>query len=115
MRMRLIGTVALAGVMLAAPAFAAELEIKVPTMVCEMCCSTIVKAIQSVEGVTAVKPDMAKKLMSVTVENKKGIKENIEKAISKAGYQADGVKADLKAFAALPGCCKAKTAASCGQ
>ena len=108
MIMRLIGTVALAGAMLAASALAGELEIKVPTMVCDMCCDTIVKAIKGVEGVKTVKPDMEKKLMRVTAEDKTGIQEKIEKAVSKAGYQANGVKADPKAFADLPGCCKAK-------
>ena len=110
MKMRVIGMMALAAAMLAAPAFAGEIEIKVPTMVCETCCTTIVKAIKSVEGVTAVKPDTEKKLMRVTVGNKEGIREQIEKAISKAGYQANDVKADLQAFADLPGCCKARPA-----
>ena len=108
MKMRVIGTMALAGAMLAASALAGELEIKVPTMVCDMCCDTIVKAIKGVEGVKAVKLDMEKKLMRVTVEDKAGIQEKIEIAVSKAGYQANGVKADPKAFADLPGCCKAK-------
>ena len=110
MKMRVIGIMALAGAMLATSAIAGELEIKVPTLVCDMCSSTIVKAIKSVEGVKAVKPDMDKKVMRVTVEDKAGIKEQIEQAVSKAGYQADGVKADAKAFADLPGCCQAKPA-----
>jgi copper chaperone CopZ len=109
-KMGVIGTVALAGAMLAASALAGELEIKIPTMVCDMCCDTIVKAIKGVEGVKAVKPDMEKKLMLVTVEDKAGIQEKIEKAVPKAGYQANGVKADPKAFADLPGCCQAKPA-----
>ena len=108
MNMRLIGTMVLAGAMLAATALAGELKVKVPTMVCDMCCDTIVKAIKGVEGVTAVKPDMEKKLMLVTVEDKAGIQEKIEKAVSKAGYQANSIKADPKAFADLPGCCQAK-------
>jgi periplasmic mercuric ion binding protein len=108
MKMRLIGIMALAGAMLAASAWAGEIEIKVPTLVCDMCSGAIVKAIQGVEGVKTVKPDMDKKVMRVTVEDKAGIQEKIEQAISKAGYQANNIKADPKAFANLPGCCQAK-------
>ncbi len=108
MKMRVIGMMELIGAMLAAPAFAGEIEIKVPTMVCDTCCGVIVKAIQSVEGVTAVKPDMEKKVMLVTYNTKGSLRGKIEKAVSKAGYQADNVKADSEAFANLPGCCKTK-------
>ncbi len=108
MKRRWIGIMALAGAMLAAPMFAGEIEIKVPTAVCSMCRDTIVKTIKGVDGVQAVKPDMEKKVMLVTVENKDGIQSKIEQAVSKAGYQANNVKADPQAFASLPGCCRAK-------
>lgn len=109
MTIRRMGVGVLAGAMLAASALAGEIEIKVPTMVCDTCRDTIVKAIQGVEGVKAVKPDMEKKVMRITVEDKAGTQEKIEQAVSKVGYQADGVKADSKAFANLPGCCQAKS------
>lgn len=110
MKLRVLTTIALAGVFMTASALAAEVEIKCPTMVCQMCCDTIVKAVKSVEGVTDVKPDMEKKVMRVTYNTKENLRGKIEKTVSKAGYQANNVKADAEAFANLPGCCKAKPA-----
>ena len=105
--MKLRAIIAAASVaVFATAAFAETVEIKCPTMVCGNCCGTVTKAAKSVKGVTDVKADLENKKVTVTYNSKESLIGKSEKAIAKAGYQADDVKADPKAYDALPGCCK---------
>lgn len=91
---------------------AAKLEttvVKVPTVVCGMCVSTITKALKTVEGVKSTKIDLKKKTATVTYASTKVSLSQIEKAIAKAGYDANNVKRDPAAYEKLESCCKADT------
>jgi len=83
-----------------------ETEIKVPSLMCGMCVKNITKAVQSVEGVTAVAVDRKNKVARVSFDPEKTSLEKIETAIVKAGYVANDKKADDEAFSKLPDCCK---------
>ena len=90
---------------------AKETEIKTPTLQCASCEVTIKKAVKSVDGVTAVTVDGESKLVRVTYAEGATDVGKIETAISMAGYQANGKKADAKAYTNLPDCCKIEAAA----
>jgi cation transport ATPase len=73
---------------------------------CEQCKTRIEKALAFERGVVNSNLDLETK--AVTIEYKKGktTLDALRKAIAAVGYDADEVKADEKAYAALPGCCK---------
>lgn len=73
---------------------------------CEQCKTRIEKALAFEKGVINSNLDLETK--AVTIEYKKGKTDldSLRKAIAAVGYDADDVKADEKAYAALPGCCK---------
>ena len=81
-------------------------EIKLPTMQCMMCKENIETALKDVDGVKAVEVDSKKKLARVTFLPAKINLEQVEITITKAGYDANGRKADPKAYAKLGGCCQ---------
>ena len=74
---------------------------------CETCGLKFKDQILKIAGVKMYELD--EKAMTITVfyNSKKTNLENIKKAISKLGYDADDVKADLQAYENLDGCCKA--------
>ncbi len=74
--------------------------------ICGMCKSTIEKALNKQAGVTATNVDVETKEVTVSFDSKKTNVDKIRKAISKSGYDADGVKRNQKSFAKLPACCK---------
>lgn len=83
-----------------------KIKIQTPTVQCGMCKKTIEKALGNLEGVESADVDYEKKFTTV-IYNPKLIKlYEIRKAISKAGYDADKVKADKKTYKKLPNCCK---------
>ncbi len=49
------------------------------------------------------------KVLKLVFRNDKTSLEKIKQAIAKAGYGSEGVKADEKAYAKLPECCKYKS------
>lgn len=73
---------------------------------CEQCKTRIEKALAFERGVISSNLDLETK--AVTIEYKKGktTLDALRKAIAAVGYDADEVKADEKAYASLPGCCK---------
>ncbi|MCX6135199.1 MAG: heavy-metal-associated domain-containing protein [Ignavibacteriales bacterium] len=83
--------------------------VKVPTVVCGMCVSTITKALKTVEGVKSTKIDLKKKTATVTYASTKVSLSQIEKAISNAGYDANNIKRDPAAYEKLDACCKTDT------
>jgi len=82
-------------------------EVKIKTSVeCEMCKKTIESTVYKLKGVKKVKVDLASKETLVIYNPQKITVEEIKKAIVAAGYDADDMKANVKAYKALPDCCK---------
>jgi mercuric ion binding protein len=82
-------------------------EIKIKTSAeCDMCKNTLEKTLAFEKGVKDAKLDLATKEVTVVYNPKKTNPEQLKKAISNAGYDADEVKANNKAFQKLPECCK---------
>jgi mercuric ion binding protein len=81
--------------------------IKIKTSaVCEMCKETLEKAMAYEKGVTSSSLDVDSKILTVTYNPKKTTAEKIRLAVTKAGYDADAMPADTKAYSALDACCK---------
>lgn len=89
-------------------AHAAKLEeIKIKTSSqCGECKERIEEALAFEKGVKKSELDLETHIITVSYKKGKTTPENIRKAIAKAGYDADDVKADLKAYGKLPACCK---------
>ena len=73
---------------------------------CDECKSTIEHAVKELKGVKRVALNLADKKVMVEYRTGKVSVDDIKVAISKAGYDADDVKADPTAYADLPMCCK---------
>lgn len=73
---------------------------------CEMCKETIEKALAYERGIISSELDLKTKEVKVVFNPGKTTPEKIRKAISLAGYDADEVPADTKAYQRLPLCCK---------
>ena len=73
---------------------------------CGMCKTRIEKAMAYEKGVLSSSLDVDKAELTVKYKLAKTTPEKIRAAISKVGYDADDIKADPKAYDALPGCCK---------
>lgn len=84
----------------------ATVVINVPTVACGSCDATITKAVKKVAGVKSVKVDVEKKTATVSFASGKTNLEKLEKAISKAGYDANDTKRDPVAYEKLDACCK---------
>lgn len=83
-------------------------EISLPTVQCGMCAKTIEKALNKVDGVTNADVDIENKKATVTYDDSKTSLEQIESAITGAGYGANDKKANQEAYDKLHGCCKMK-------
>ncbi len=73
---------------------------------CEMCEEKLEKNVAFEKGVSDVSLDIASKKLTVTFNSSKTNIDNIRKAVSMLGYDADGVVANSDAYAKLPSCCK---------
>ncbi len=82
-----------------------EIDIKVSSQ-CSMCKETIEKTLAFEKGVVKSNLDLETHVVKVTYKTGKTTPEAIRKAISLAGYDADDVAADPKAYAKLSDCCK---------
>lgn len=82
-----------------------KIEIKT-SAICGMCKSTIEKKLSMEAGVTSSKLDVKTKIVTVTFDPTKTSLEKIKKAITMAGYDADDMPADTKAYEKLHECCK---------
>jgi len=82
-------------------------EIKIKTSAqCEKCKATIEKALAFEKGVKSSDLNVNTKVCTVKYDPAKTTPDKIRIAISKAGYDADAVKADPKSYAKLSPCCK---------
>mgnify|MGYP001021150514 FL=1 len=82
-----------------------EIDIKVSSQ-CSMCKETIEKTLAFEKGIVKSNLDIETHVVKVTYKTGKTTPEAIRKAISLAGYDADDVAADPKAYAKLSDCCK---------
>lgn len=80
--------------------------IKLSSMQCEMCVENITKAIKKVDGVVKVSVNLEKKKATVTYNSDKTNKNEIESAITSAGYDANDKSANTSAYEKLHSCCK---------
>jgi periplasmic mercuric ion binding protein len=82
-----------------------ETQIKT-SAVCNMCKSSIEKAMAFEKGVKKANLDKASQVLTVSFDPRKTDKEKIKKAIIAIGYDADDMQADPKAYDRLNECCK---------
>ncbi len=81
-------------------------EIKTPSVQCEMCKNTIETALNKLEGLSSANVDFKKKITTVKFDDEKISIDEIRNEISDAGYDADKVKKDKRAYKRLHNCCK---------
>lgn len=74
--------------------------------VCDMCKETIEKTMAYEKGVKESTLDVDSKVLTVTFDPKKTTAEKIKMAVTKAGYDADELQAEPKAYSNLNACCK---------
>lgn len=85
---------------------AEHVEIKLPSMQCNICKKNIEKAVNKVPGTIDVKVDKNGKVAHVNFDKTKTDLSKIENAITMAGYDANDKKADPTAYQNLDDCCK---------
>jgi mercuric ion binding protein len=82
----------------------AQIEVKT-SAVCEMCKKNIETALMF-KGIEKSNLDLKTKIVIVSFDPQQTNPEQIRSAISKAGYDADDVKAKPKAYKKLKKCCQ---------
>ncbi|WP_448530427.1 heavy-metal-associated domain-containing protein [Raineya sp.] len=82
-----------------------EVQIKT-SAVCGMCKKKIEKDLSYEKGVVSADLNVETKIVTVKYNPKKTSVAKIKKAINKAGYDADELPANPKAYNKLPECCK---------
>jgi mercuric ion binding protein len=74
--------------------------------ICEMCKYTIERDLTFQKGIKTADLDLETKVLTVEFSAKKTTEDKIRERITKVGYNADSLQRDLKAYNALPDCCK---------
>jgi len=74
--------------------------------ICETCKKIIENDLSFEKGVKSSKLDVPTGMLTVIYNPAKTDLDKIRKAVSKSGYDADSVQADVKAYKHLPDCCK---------
>lgn len=98
---------ALASVTLCAQEAKKEDTITIKTSaVCSMCKERIENKMSFEKGVKAVNLDLKTKELTITYRPEKTTPEKLLTAVTKIGYDADDMPADIKAHNKLPECCK---------
>jgi periplasmic mercuric ion binding protein len=81
--------------------------IKIKTSaVCDMCKDRIEQGMAYEKGVKNITLDVDTKIATISYNPGKTTADELRKAISKLGYDADNVAADKTAYNKLPACCK---------
>ena len=75
-------------------------------MECDDCGFNIDTHIRTLKGIRKVNINPEENTVQVTFRNDKTTPDEIRAALSKAGFDADEIKADPEAYAKLDGCCK---------
>jgi len=106
----LIGMMLFAFITASAAAFSQDKKnetIKIKTSaVCDQCKGRIEQGMAFEKGVKNVVLDVDTKIATITYNPSKTTPDDLRKAISKLGYDADKVAADKAAYDKLPACCK---------
>ena len=74
--------------------------------ICDQCKERLEHNISFEKGVKSVELNDSTKVLTIVYKTGKNDKENLKKAVTKVGYDADELPADLKAYNRLPECCK---------
>lgn len=82
----------------------AEITIK-SSVVCDMCKKKVEKVL-TFKGIEKSSVDLQTKMITVTYDPQQTNPEKIKTAIANAGYDADEIKANPKAYKRLDKCCK---------
>jgi mercuric ion binding protein len=83
-------------------------EIKT-SAVCNMCKERLEHNMAFEKGVKSVELDNDTKVLAITYKTNKTNEEELKKAVTKIGYDADELMADQKAHDRLPACCQKGT------
>lgn len=73
---------------------------------CDMCQSRIQKAAFSVSGVKSATWNIETHKLNLILNEEKATILDVKKAVAKAGYDTDEVKASDENYTKLPGCCQ---------
>lgn len=73
---------------------------------CEQCQKRIQKASFSVPGVKSANWSIETHELSLILNEEKATILDVKKAVAKAGYDTDEVKATVESYDKLPGCCQ---------
>lgn len=84
----------------------AETKIALSTIQCGTCKKTITKALKTDAGIKDINVNVDEKYVVVNFDKSKTSLDKIEGIIIAAGYDANGKKADPKAYDKLESCCK---------
>ena len=105
--------VLLFSMMLALASMAAQAQngnqqtIKIKTSaVCDMCKTTLEKTMAYEKGVKSSSLDVNSKILTVVFDNRKTDEAKLKKAVTGAGYDADELPAQERAYNRLDDCCK---------
>ena len=74
--------------------------------VCEQCKERIENDLSFEKGIKSSYLDLKTKTVTVIYNSKKTDAQKIREAVTRIGYDADTLKADLKSYMKLPDCCK---------
>lgn len=80
--------------------------VMLPTIQCNNCKEAIETGLVKTAGIISVNVDVEGKLGHVNFDSEKLSAMDVDMAIAMLGYQANKMKADPEAYAALPACCK---------
>ncbi|MBC5994594.1 heavy-metal-associated domain-containing protein [Pontibacter cellulosilyticus] len=84
-----------------------EQTVKIKTSaVCDMCKTTLEKAMAYEKGVKASSLDVDSKVLTVVFDSRKTNVDNLRKAVNETGYDADDKPASERAYKRLDDCCK---------
>ena len=81
-------------------------EINIPTAQCNMCVANIENALNGIDGILKYKVELETYRVKVKFNTDKLSLQSIEQLISKAGYQANNLSADVDAYNKLAMCCR---------
>ena len=81
-------------------------EISLPTMQCGMCVANVENSLKNVDGIVEVKVNLQKLNVIINYNSEIINIQQIKQQISKAGYKANDLEADLEAYEKLASCCK---------
>ncbi|CAN5649452.1 hypothetical protein BH10BAC5_BH10BAC5_03450 [soil metagenome] len=83
-----------------------EAKIELATIQCNTCKKNITKALKTDSGIKDFNVNVEDKFVSINYDKSKTSLDKIEGLITAAGYDANGKKADQKAYDNLDECCK---------